>query len=93
MSQPEWESLAAELADLRSRVIHLEAVMGLPAHAAPAGTAPLNVLAHSGEEDIPPAASLGVLDSPAALLPVLGRALLPVDSIFQPKTFAILQHN
>ena len=81
MSQPEWESLAAELADLRSRVIHLETVMGLPAHAGPAGTV-ATALAHTHEEQPPPAGSLGVLDSPTALLPVLGRALLGLAGAF-----------
>ncbi|MEO8369789.1 MAG: hypothetical protein ABI806_11345 [Candidatus Solibacter sp.] len=77
MSQPEWESLAAELADLRSRVVYLESAMGLPAHTA---------LAHAHEAQPPPAALPGalpgVLDSPAALLPVLGRALLGLAGAF-----------
>ena len=77
MSQPEWESLAVEVADLRSRVIRMEAALGLSAPAVPAAAALTN-----SEGETPPAPSPGVLESPAALLPVIGRALLGLAGAF-----------
>ncbi|MEO8595383.1 MAG: hypothetical protein ABI759_18830 [Candidatus Solibacter sp.] len=74
--QPEWNALAEEVQDLRSRITRLEAAMGLPAPAAPAG------MAVTALESTPDGPAPGILETPASLLPVVGRALLGLAGAF-----------
>jgi hypothetical protein len=65
MPQPEWEALATEVHDLQARVARMELAIGLSAGAAIPAPAAV-------EPPQPPE----LLDSPASVLPVLGRGLL-----------------
>ena len=77
MPQPEWDALAEEVRDLRTRVARMEMALGMAAHAAPG---PEGTPAPPGSDAAEPATvsppAPGILDSPTSLLPVLGRALL-----------------
>jgi len=59
--QPEWDALVAEVRDLQTRVLRLERELGL---------------VRDQTTPQPAAAAPAVLESPAALLPIVGRALL-----------------
>ncbi len=75
MPQPEWEALAAEVHELRTRVARMELALGMAAPAAPAADTPIQaapIRAANVSERSPSA----ILDSPTSLLPVIGRALL-----------------
>src|ERR1035438_1935137 len=83
MPQPEWDALVEEVRDLRTRVARMEMAMGMSVQTVPAGEAPIR--AATVRERSPDAASpesLGILDSPTSLLPVLGRALLGLAGAF-----------
>ena len=73
--QPDWNALASELEELRSRVSRVEAAMGLSAPAAA-------VEVPDFTESAPTVSPEGILDSPASLLPVAGRALLGLAGAF-----------
>ena len=64
MPQPEWDDLSHEVQDLRARVARIENLLGLTAAESPQAV--------QGHES----AAVALVDSPAALLPILGRALL-----------------
>ncbi|MBS1858233.1 MAG: hypothetical protein JST11_22875 [Acidobacteria bacterium] len=65
MSQPDWDVVVREIRDLQARVAQLEARMGLA-----------DVSQPPVEEAAPAAAAARVIEAPAHLLPVVGRALL-----------------
>jgi hypothetical protein len=78
-----WDALIGEVRDLQARVARMEMAMGMAAQA-PIGAAtetPIGA-ATVGERlpEVPPAP--GILESPASLLPVLGRALLGLAGAF-----------
>lgn len=88
MPQPEWDVLVEEVRDLRTRVARMEMAMGLAAQAEPAAAIGshvpgLDASEPSAEALAPAAAEVpGILDSPASLLPVIGRALLGLAGAF-----------
>jgi hypothetical protein len=75
--QPEWDALAEEVRDLRTRVARMEMALGMAAHAAP--EAPIRAASVSERSPAPPSSLLG---SPTSLLPALGRALLGLAGAF-----------
>lgn len=83
MPQPKWDALVDEVRDLRTRVARMELAMGMSAHASPGAAAP------GSDAAAPPLASprspdtpSSILESPASLLPVLGRSLLGLAGAF-----------
>jgi hypothetical protein len=78
--EAEWDALVEEVRDLRTRVARMEMAMGMPAEA-PIRAGPGGHPVRERSPD-PTAASLGILDSPTSLLPVIGRALLGLAGAF-----------
>jgi len=82
--EAEWDALVEEVRDLRSRVARMEMAMGMSVQAA-AAESPIRAGpgGHPVSERLTEAPQLpGILDSPAALLPVIGRALLGLAGAF-----------
>jgi hypothetical protein len=65
LSQPDWDVVVREIRELQARVAQLEARVGLAELSQP-----------PDKEAAPAAAAARVVEAPAHLLPVLGRALL-----------------
>ncbi len=70
MPQPEWDALAHDVQDLRTRVARMEVALGLEPGAEMAELSAPSTPAFAAES------APRLLDSPSALLPVIGRALL-----------------
>jgi len=79
--QPEWDALVEEVRDLRSRVARMEMAMGMSAHVA-AGPASTPAAPGLAEPALDTREMPGILESPASLLPVLGRVLLGLAGAF-----------
>jgi len=82
VSQPNWNALADEIRDLQTRVAHLVLALASATPLAPPREAP-------DTRNAPPASvlpPLSSLDSPAALLPVIGRALLGLAGAYLLRT-------
>ena len=81
MPQPEWDALVAQVHELQTRVARMEMAMGMSAHAmaGPEGTPAVPGFAGPALDtpEMP-----GILESPASLLPVLGRVLLGLAGAF-----------
>jgi hypothetical protein len=80
--EAEWDALAEEVRDLRTRVARMEMAMGMSAQAVPAAEAPIRAANVSERSPEVPLEEPGILDSPTSLLPVLGRALLGLAGAF-----------
>jgi hypothetical protein len=81
--QPEWDALAEEVRDLRTRVARMELALGMSAHATTAAAAGSHEPRPDALGPAPAAPQLpGILDSPTSLLPVIGRALLGLAGAF-----------
>jgi len=78
--QPDLEALAGEVRDLHARVARMEVALGLAAQAAPAAAGLRDPAA--AETVPPPLHAPAIWGSPAAILPVLGRALLGLAGAF-----------
>ena len=82
MPQPEWDALVEEVRDLRTRVARMEMAMGMTSHAEPPIGAATGVPPGGRERPASPDTPPSILESPASLLPVLGRALLGLAGAF-----------
>jgi hypothetical protein len=80
--QPEWDALAEEVRDLRTRVARMEMAMGMAAPAATNATIRVAPETSIRAVTVTEREAPGILDSPSSLLPVLGRALLGLAGAF-----------